>query len=127
MINNLKKNGLDEKKFKMTFDNLISSNSSIEFFVQKNIRENSNISFTKNNNSRALLSSKFFSSTDEIILRSFTKILQNISSRYFPARGKSVLKILDQIRHKSAIKVTIGGCVVEKIENSVVIYKEFTK
>ena len=35
MINNLKKNGLDQKKFKMTFENLISSNNSIEFFVKK--------------------------------------------------------------------------------------------
>jgi len=127
MINNLKKNGLDEKKFKMTFDNLISSNNSIEFIVQKNINENSSIAFTKNSNCRACLSSEFFNTSDEIILRSFTKILQNISKRYYPARGKSVSKILDQIRHKSAIKVTIGGCVVEKIENSVVIYREFTK
>ena len=126
MINNLKKNGLDEKKFKMTFENLISSNNSIEFFVQKNISENSYISPSKNNN-RALLTSNFFSSTDEIILRSFTKILQDISGRYFPARGKSVSKILDQIRQKSILKTTIGGCVIEKIENSVVIYKEITK
>ncbi|MFL2853843.1 MAG: tRNA lysidine(34) synthetase TilS [Candidatus Pelagibacter sp.] len=127
MINNLKKNGLDEKKFKMTFENLISSNNSIEFFVQKNISENSSISPSKYNNSRAFLSSKFFSSTDEIILRSFTKILQDISGRYFPARGKSVSRILDQIRQKSILKTTIGGCVIEKIENSVVIYKEITK
>ena len=126
MINNLKKNGLDEKKFKMTFENLISSNNSIEFFVQKNISENSYISPSKNNN-RALLTSNFFSSTDEIILRSFTKILQDISGRYFPARGKSVSKILDQIRQKTILKTTIGGCVIEKIENSVVIYKEITK
>ena len=126
MINNLKKNGLDEKKFKMTFENLISSNKSIEFFVQKNINENSSINFTKNNR-RAFLSSEFFISTDEIILRSFTKILQNISGRYFPARGKSVSKIIDQIRQNFIFKTTIGGCVVEKIENSVVIYKEITK
>ena len=126
MINNLKKNGLDEKKFKMTFENLISSNNSIEFFVQKNISENSYISPSKNNN-RALLTSKFFGSTDEIVLRSFTKILQDISGRYFPARGKSVSKTLDQIRRKSILKTTIGGCVIEKLENSVVIYKEITK
>ncbi len=126
MINNLKKNGLDEKKFKMTFENLISSNNSIEFFVQKNISENSYISPSKNNN-RALLASKFFDSTDEIILRSFTKILQNISGRYFPARGKGVSRIINQIKQKSLTKTTIGGCVIEKIENSVVIYKENTK
>ena len=126
MINNLKKNGLDQKKLKMTFENLVSSNNSIEFFVQKNISENSYISLSKNNN-RALLNSIFFSSTDEIILRSFTKILQDISGRYFPARGKSVSKILDQIRQKTILKTTIGGCVIEKIENSVVIYKEITK
>ena len=128
MINNLKKNGLDQKKFKMTFENLISSNNSIEFFVQKNISENSYISPSKNNNNdKALLSSKFFSSTDEIILRSFTKILQDISGRYFPARGKGVSRIINQIKQKSLTKTTIGGCVIEKIENSVVISKENTK
>ena len=125
MINNLKKNGLDQKKFKMTFENLISSNNSIEFFVQKNISENSHISPSKNN--KALLSLKFFSSTDEIILRSFTKILQDISGRYFPARGKGVSRIINQIKQKSLTKTTIGGCVIEKIENSVVISKENTK
>ena len=126
MINNLKKHGLDEKKFKMTFENLISSNNSIEFFVQKNISENSYISPSKNNK-RALLTSKFFGSTDEIILRSFTKILQDISGRYFPARGKGVSRIINQIKQKSLTKTTIGGCVIEKIENSVVISKENTK
>ncbi len=126
MINNLKKNGLDEKKFKMTFENLISSNNSIEFFVQKNISENSYISPSKNNK-RALLTSKFFGSTDEIILRSFTKILQDISGRYFPARGKGVSRIINQIKQKSLTKTTLGGCVIEKLENSVVISKENTK
>ena len=82
----------------MTFENLISSNNSIEFFVKKNISENSYISLSKNNNNKALLSLKFFSSTDEIILRSFTKILQDISGRYFPARGKGVSRIINQIK-----------------------------
>ena len=126
MINNLKKKGLDQKKFKMTFENLISSNNSIEFFVQKNISENSFIRLKKKNN-KAILSLKFFSSTDEIILRSFTKILQDISGRYFPARGKGVSRIINQIKQKSLTKTTIGGCVIEKIENSVVISKENTK
>ena len=127
MITNLKKNGLDEKKFKMTFENLISSNNSIEYFVQKNISENSSVSLLKKNNGKAFLSLKFFSSTDEIILRSFTKILQDISGRYFPARGKGVSRIINQIKQKSLTKTTIGGCVIEKIENSVVISKENTK
>ncbi len=127
MINNLKKNGLDEKKFKMTFENLISSNNSIEYFVQKNISENSSFSLSKKNNGKALLSSEFFRNTDEIILRSFTKILQDISGRYFPARGKGVSRIINQIRQKPILKTTIGGCVIEKIENSVVIFKENTK
>ena len=79
------------------------------------------------NNNRALLTSKFFGNTDEIILRSFTKILQDISGRYFPARGKGVSRIINQIKQKSLTKTTIGGCVIEKIENSVVISKENTK
>ena len=95
--------------------------------MKKNISENSSIGFTNNNIRRAFLSPNFFINTEEIALRSFTKILQNISGRYFPARGKRVSNILDQIRHKSIAKTTIGGCVIEKIENSVVIYKEITK
>ncbi len=79
------------------------------------------------NNNRALLTSNFFGSADEIILRSFTKILQDISGRYFPARGKGVSRIINQIKQKSLTKTTIGGCVIEKIENSVVISKENTK
>ena len=111
----------------MTFENLISSNNSIEFFVQKNISENSSVNLSKNNDRRTFLSSDFFNNTDEIILRSFTKILQDISGRYFPARGKRVSKIIDQIRQESIYKATIGGCIIEKIENSVVISKENTK
>ena len=111
----------------MTFENLISSNNSIEYFVQKNISENSSVSLLKKNNGKAFLSLEFFSNTDEIILRSFTKILQDISGRYFPARGKGVSRIINQIKQKSFNKTTIGGCVIEKIENSVVISKENTK
>ena len=87
----------------------------------------SNLGNRKNNINKALLSLKFFSSADEIILRSFTKILQDISGRYFPARGKGVSRIINQIKQKSLTKTTIGGCVIEKIENSVVISKENTK
>ena len=45
----------------------------------------------------------------------------------FPARGKGVSRIINQIKQKSFTKTTIGGCVIEKIENSVVISKENTK
>ena len=54
-------------------------------------------------------------------------IRDSISGRYFPARGKGVSRIINQIKQKSLTKTTIGGCVIEKIENSVVISKENTK
>ena len=36
-------------------------------------------------------------------------------------------ELINQIKQKSLTKTTLGGCVIEKIENSVVISKENTK
>ena len=74
-----------------------------------------------------LLGSKFFNCPSEIVFRSLTKILKEIGKKYYSARGKSILNILEKINGNNFNKLTLSGCIIEKLNNSVIIYKEFPK
>ena len=120
LLNSLKKEGLDKRKFLLTINNLKDSNKSIKFYVDKNIRKNS--TFLKKNT--IILNQKFFDQSHEVTFRSLTKIIQIIGKKYYPTRGKSINRLLKQIESNSFLKITLGGCFIEKINKSIVICKE---
>ncbi len=124
LISNIKKEGFDEKKFQLTLKNLKESNSSINFYVNRNILLNSKYSKQK---AFCLLNSSFFNEANEVVFRSFSQILTNIGNRYYGARGKSVSLILNKIRDEDFTKATLSGCIIEKISNSIKISKENNK
>ena len=118
----MEKEGFDKKKFNLTINNLKSSNKALEFYAKRNILENSFFNSEKNN---IILNKDFFDQPDEIILRSFTKVIQTISRNYYPPRGKSVKNLIIEIKSKkSKKKFTLGGCILEKISETVIISKE---
>mgnify|MGYP001176221856 CR=1 FL=1 len=121
IILNFKKEGFDFKKFDLTLNNLSSSNSTINFYVNKNIKENSKLS---NDHKQYILSKKFFDKPDEIVFRSFSDILRKFSKKYYPKRGKSVTSIINKLSSTKVKKLTLSGCIIEKLNNSVIIYKE---
>ena len=71
-----------------------------------------------------ILSQDFFDQPHEIVFRSFSIILLKTSGRYYPSRGKRVNYFLDQIHSKKFQKGTLSGCIIEKVNKSVIIYKE---
>lgn len=122
LLLNLDKEGLKFNKFYLTLKNLSKSNQVIEFFVEKNVVENSKY-FQKDK--KIILNQSFFKNPEEIILRSFTKVIQNISSKKNYPRGKKVLGLIDSLRFSNKnVKLTLSGCIVEKIADSVIIYPE---
>ena len=70
----------DEKKFKLTLKNLKDSNTSINYYVKRNILLNSN--YLKKN-SFYLLSANFFNEANEVVFRSFSQILNKIIVIFF--------------------------------------------
>jgi len=124
LIQFLKKEGLDEKKFKLTLNNLTKSNLTINFYVEKNIISNSK---QLKNKSTFILKKNFFLQPYEIVFRSLSQILKQIGKKYYYPRGKSVDYILTGLEDKKLKKMTLAGCVIEKINNSVIIYKEIGK
>ena len=122
LLINLDKEGLKFNKFYLTLKNLSKSNKVIEFFVEKNVVENSKY-FKRDK--KIILNHSFFKNPEEIILRSFSRVIQNISNKKNYPRGKKVLGLIDSLRFSNKnVKLTLSGCIIEKIGDSVIIYPE---
>jgi tRNA(Ile)-lysidine synthase len=122
LLKNLDKEGLSFDKFYLTLKNLSKSDQVIEFFVKKNINENSKY-FRRDK--KIILNQYFFKNPNEIILRSFMQIIQSISNKKNYPRGKKVISLINSLKlSNNKVKLTLSGCIVEKIADSVIIYPE---
>ena len=121
LLQALEKEGLDKKKLKLTINNLKDSNKTIKFYVDKNLEKNS-VFLTKKNT--YILNNNFFDQSHEVIFRSLTKIIQNLGKKYYPVRGKSINELIKGINVKSFSKVTLGGCFIERVNETILISQE---
>ena len=53
--------------------------------------------------------------------------IKNISKDYYPPRAKKILNLLNKVKFDEKLKGTLGGCVIQKIHNNIVVYKEKLK
>ena len=120
MLKFLENEGLDKKKFLLTISNLKDSDESIKFYVDKNIKDNTSLLKKRT----LILNQDFFNQSHEVIFRSLTKVIQSTGKKYYPVRGKSIIKLMKKIQTNSLLKVTLGNCFVEMINQSVIISKE---
>ena len=114
-----KDEGLDYEKLKKTIFNLSDSNSSIKFYVNRNI--DCNVTFLTKN--KVLLSKFFFEQPSEIVFRSTKEIITKVSKNYYPPRGKKVVNLLKYLKNENFKKSTLAGCIIEKFNDSVVIFR----
>ena len=121
LLNSLEKEGLDIKKLELTINNLKDSDKSIKFYVDKNLKEN--VIFLKRKKIY-ILNYNFFDQSHEIIFRSLTNLIQKLGKKYYPARGKSIDELITRINKKSFTKVTLGGCIVERVNETILISQE---
>ena len=113
--------GFDRKKFFLTIKNLKFANESIEFYIKKNFEENVTILSQKN---IIILKENFFSQSNEVVFRSLAEVIKIVGKRYYAVRGKKIDKVIDLINTKSSFKVTLGGCIIKKVNETVILSKE---
>jgi len=122
LINQLKKNGLTFEKFNLTLENLNKSNNAIDFYVKKNINENTSL---LNNKKSVIINEIFFTQPEEIVFRSLSKIIHNIGNKKSFTRGKKIFSLVNDINSiKNFKKKTLSGCILEKVNKSIIISKE---
>ena len=73
LINQLNQDGLTFEKFQVTLENLNKSNKAIEFYVNKNIKENTKL---LNKKKSIIINEFFFNHPDEIVFRSLSELIQ---------------------------------------------------
>ena len=121
LIKDLEINGLDKRKFKKTINNLKSSNDVVNYYVNQNLIVNSSL---VDKSKKLILNENFFMQPSEVVFRSFSQSLKIVSNKYYPARGKKIDIIIRDIKNNQSFKKTLGGCIIEKFNQTVIISKE---
>ena len=120
IMQQFKDEGLDYQKLKKTIFNLSDSNSSIKFYVNRNI--DCNVTYLSKN--KLLLSKFFFEQPSEIVFRSIKAIIMKVSTNYYPPRGKKIVNLIQSLQSDNFKKSTLAGCIIEKLSDSIVIFSE---
>ena len=121
LIVELQKSGLDKKKFIKTIKNLKYSNNVINFYVSENLKKNT---FFSNKSNKLILNKFFFYQPYEVIFRALSESIKLIGRKYYSVRGKKLDKIIKDIENNHSFRATLGGCIIEKVNETVIILKE---
>ena len=121
IIEELQKNGLNNKKFITTIKNLKFSNEVVNFYTNENIKKNS-LFLSKEN--KLILSKEFFNQPHEIIFRALSESIKLVGKKYYLVRGKKIDRILKDIINNRLTRSTLGGCVLERVNETLIITKE---
>ena len=121
LIDGLYKSGFDKKNFSKTIRNLKYSNSVVNFYVNENLKKNTYLFSSKN---KLVLNNEFFQQPYEIVFRAFSDSLRAIGKKYYSVRGKKLDKIISDIENNKLSRATLGGCIIEKVNQTAIISKE---
>ena len=122
LINELEKNGLNKEKFLQTIRNLKYSDNVVNFYVNENLKKNT-FFFKKKNT--LILNKFFFTQPHEVIFRALSESLKLVGKKYNYVRGKKLDKIINDIKNNPSHRSTLGGCIIEKVNETVIISKEY--
>jgi len=121
LLKEFEKSYIDKSKFILTIKNLKYSNNVVDFYIKKNLNEN--CFFSKKEN-KIILNNNFFNQPHEIVFRSFSDILKIIGKKYYAVRGKKLDNVINKIKNNALFKETLGNCIIEKVNQTVIITKE---
>ena len=71
-----------------------------------------------------ILNEKFFDQSYEVIFRSLSDLIKIVGKKYYSVRGKKLDRIISNIKNNTLFRVTLGGCLIEKVNQTTIISKE---
>ena len=87
LIEKLKNEGLDKKKFIQTMKNLKYSNNTIDFYVEENLKKNATI---LEKDDSFILNQIFFQQPYEVTFRSLSELIRLIGKKVLPCKRKKI-------------------------------------
>ena len=123
LIKQFEKSGIKHESIINSINNLASSRDTLNFYIQKI----ENDCLVKKENTIIVNLKKFLLENNEIQLKIFSNCVKKISKNYYPPRAKKVLNLLSRIGSTQKIKVTLGGCIINRDKKNLIISKEKLK
>ena len=121
-IEQLKSIGLSKIKFQLTIENLKRSDQTIRFYVERNKKINTSTNLGKKD---LFLKEDFFDNSYEVVFRSLSDLIHYVGKKQNSVRGKKIDNILKKIKNNTLFKETLGGCVIKKVNHTVILRKEY--
>ena len=113
--------GLNTSSVIKTINNLLLANKALNYYKNRALYKH--VSFLTQN--KCLVNKKIFSEeAEEIVFKSFSGILSLVSGKYYPPRSKKIMNLISRIKRIKYEKSTLGGCVIEKKDNFLIISRE---
>ena len=66
----------------------------------------------------------FLIENNDIQLKILSNSIKYVSNSYYPPRAKKVLNLISRVKVKKEMKDTLGGCIINKRQNTLIISKE---
>ena len=120
-LQGLKEIGLEKEKIYKSIKNLKSPSKIIDHYVVENINKNT---FLNKKEDRLFLNKTFFKKPFEVVFRSLSELIKLIGKKDHFVRGKKMTQLINEIQNNSYFKATLGGCIIEKVNLTVIISKE---
>ena len=121
LIKEFQNKGFDRKKLITTIKNLKHSNNVVNHYVNENLRKNT---FFSSKKKKLIIKNQYFNQPFEVILRSLSESVKFIGKRSYSVRGKKLAKIISKIENNRFYKQTLGGCIIEKVNQTIILSKE---
>ncbi|MDA7606134.1 tRNA lysidine(34) synthetase TilS [Pelagibacteraceae bacterium] len=120
LIKHFEKSGIKHDRIINSINNLGATRDTLNAYI---LRVEKNC-ITKKKEKIVISLKNLSIENEEIQLKIISNCITSISKNYYPPRAKKVLNLLNGIKSDKKIKSTLGGCVIHKIQNNLVIYKE---
>jgi tRNA(Ile)-lysidine synthase len=120
LIKQFEKSGIKQESIISSINNLGITRDTLNAYISK-VEKNC---VTKKKKALVINLKDFSEEKDEIQLKIFSNCFKNISKNYYPPRAKKIINLLNKLKSNIKLKATLGGCVILKKHNNIVIYKE---
>ena len=123
-IRNLKKSletsGINYDQVFRSIKNLASSRDTLELYFNKIYKD----TVEKKKNKIFIHLEGLNSLNKEMKMRVFKKSIKDFTNSYYSPRSKKIFNLIDQIRAKKNPKLTLGGCIISREKNHIILKKE---
>jgi tRNA(Ile)-lysidine synthase len=123
LIKQFEKNGIKPDRIINSINNLAATRDTLNSYIQK-IEKKCSI---KKKKTIVINLNFFLLENKDIQFKIFSNNIKYISKYYYPPRAKKVLNLLSRVKAKKDLKATLGGCIIIKRQNNLIISKEKLK